>query len=270
MKKKMDVFVRAIMLISLTSMALIVFGCSDSTSSTSGRGQVVVKMVDAPADYGQVNIVVTKVEIHNASADAASGWVVINNGSTTYDLISLRNGNSATIGSSSMDIGHYNQIRLTLGTGCNMVLNGTVMNLELAGEIQAGLVLNQEFDISEGESSELMIDFDVAHSIMLMGTGHYKLMPVCRIAPTKNTGTISGKVTPVMAKCTVNAISGADTLTTVSDTVNGSFKLMAVPPKTYTVHIIPDSFLLQDTTVLNVNVTAQQNSDIGILALKTR
>jgi len=53
----------------------LIGGCSDSPTEPSGPGQLRLIMVDAPAaGLEQVNIVVTRVEVHAAGSDAASGW----------------------------------------------------------------------------------------------------------------------------------------------------------------------------------------------------
>lgn len=74
-------------------------------SSENRHGQIMITMVDTPAGFDQVNIAVTRVEVHKVGADASSGWVVINNNAATYDLLTLRNGASVVLGNSSLDAG---------------------------------------------------------------------------------------------------------------------------------------------------------------------
>jgi len=248
-------------------MAIFIFGCSDSTSPSEGQGQIKITMVDAPAGVDQVNIVVTRVEVHKSGADSSSGWVVINNNAATYDLLALRNGASVVLGNCPLDAGHYTQIRLILGSGSNIVVNGIVFSLNVPGGEQTGIKLNHEFDIQSDVVYELLLDFDAGHSIVLTGNGQYKLKPVIKVIPTVISGTISGKINPVNTEASVYAVIGTDTVTTMAETITGSFKLMALIQGTYIVKIFPGNAAYNDTTIVNVVVVAKQNTDLGTINL---
>ena len=118
-------------ILSFFTAGFFIFSCSDSTSPETGQGQLKITMVDSPAGYDQVNIVVTRVEVHKSGSDSSSGWFVINNNTATYDLLLLRNGASVVLGNHSLDAGHYTQIRLIIGTGSNVVVDGVTYPLEV-------------------------------------------------------------------------------------------------------------------------------------------
>lgn len=256
--------------LSSFSIALYIFGCSDSTSPESGQGQIKLTMVDAPAGFDQVNIVVTRVEVHKSGSDENSGWVVINDKLETYDLIQLRNGASAVLGNNSLDAGQYTQIRLMLGSGSNIVVNGIVFSLNVSSGTQTGIKLNQEFDIQPGLLYELMLDFDAEHSIVYTSSEQYKLKPVIRVVPVAISGTISGKITPVITQATVYAVSGADTVRTAAEITTGIFKLMALLHGTYNLKILSGNVVYNDTTIANVTVVAKQNTDLGTINLQLK
>jgi hypothetical protein len=224
-------------------------------------------LVDSPAGFEHVNIVVTRVEVHKAGSDSTSGWVVINDNAATYDLLQLRNGASAVLGSRSLDVGHYSQIRLILGTGSNIVVNGASFGLNVASGTQSGIKLNHEFDIQDGKLYALTLDFNVEHSIVLSGNGQYSLKPVIRLVPVVISGTISGTVNPVSAASSVFAITGTDTVSTLADASTGSFKFMAMLQGSYTVKVLSKNLLYNDKTITNVSVTAKQNTDLGTISL---
>src|SRR5439155_15504331 len=128
-------------------------GCSNGPSAP-GYGTMTVRMTDAPGDFEHVNLVVTQVVAHLAdgsdsdsaeensdSTGAGSGWIVLNNTGTTYDLVALRNGVFAVIGTASVPAGHYTQLRLKLGAGSNVVLGGTTYPLTVPSGLQKGLKL---------------------------------------------------------------------------------------------------------------------------------
>lgn len=255
---------------SFFAAVIFVFGCSDSTSPESGQGQIKITMVDAPAAYDQINIVVNRVEVHSSGSDSSNGWFVINNNSATYNLLTLRNGASVILGDNSLDAGQYSQIRLILGSGSNIVANGVTFPLDVPSGEQTGIKLNHAFEIQSGVLYELMLDFDAEHSIVLTGNGQYKLKPVIRLVPMVISGTISGKINPVNAAGFVYAISGTDTIVTVAENIFGSFKLMALLQRTYSVKILSENPAYNDTTITNVTVVAKQNTDLGTINLSLK
>jgi hypothetical protein len=247
-----------------------IFSCTDSTSPETGQGQIKITMVDAPAGYDQVNIVVTRVEVHSSGSDSSSGWFVINNTTATYDLLLLRNGASVVLGDHPLDAGHYTQIRLIIGTGSNVVVDGVTYPLEVPGGAQTGVKLNHAFVIEDGLLYELLLDFDAERSIVVTGNGTYKLKPVIRVTPVVISGTISGTINPVSAAGFVYAISGTDTSLTIAEPITGSFMLMALIQQTYRVEVFSADSAYNDTTITNVNVIAQQNTDLGTINLSIK
>jgi Domain of unknown function (DUF4382) len=248
--------------------SIFISSCSNSTTSpATSQGQMKVTMVDSPAGYDQINIVVTRVEVHKSGTDSTSGWVVINNISATYNLLTLRNGASVVLGNSALDVGHYTQIRLILGAGSNIVVNGVAYSLDIASGAQTGIKLNQEFDIQANVVYELMLDFNAEHSIVLTGNGQYKLKPVIRVVPVVISGTISGIITPLNNEALVYVVSGTDTISTIEELITGEFKLMAVIQGTYNVRIFSGNLAYNDTTIANVIVVATHNTDLGTINL---
>ncbi len=260
----------AVIVISITATMLI-FSCSDSTSTDPvGQGQIKISMVDSPAIYDEVNIVVTRVEVHSSGSDSSSGWFVINNNTATYDLLLLRNGASVVLGNHSLDVGHYTQIRLIIGTGSNVVVDGVTYPLEIPSGEQTGVKLNHSFVIEDGLLYELLLDFDAERSIVVTGNGQYKLKPVIRVTPAVISGTISGKINPLSSAGFVYAISGTDTALTIAEPITGSFRLMALLQQTYRVEVFSADLAYNDTTITNIVVIAQQNTNLGMINLSIK
>ncbi len=257
-------------LVSFLTISVFLVSCSDSTSPETGQGQLKLIMVDAPAGYDEVNIVVTRVEVHKAGADSNSGWFVINNITATYDLLTLRNGASVILGNSSLDPGRYTQIRLIIGTGSNVVVDGVVYPLEIPSGEQTGVKLNHSFEIQSGMLYELILDFDAGRSIVLTGNNQYKLKPVIRVVPLVISGTIFGRILPVFTAGYVYAINGTDTAGTLCDPITGSFKIMALFQQSYRVEVFSVFPAYNDTTITNVLVTAKQNTDLGTITLSAQ
>jgi len=257
-------------LIYLIPVLLLFFytGCSEDNSTNpagSGQGQLKISMVDSPAQYDQVNIVVTRVEVHMADSSEGS-WMVVNPVPHTYDLLLLTNGASVVLGDTFLTAGHYTQLRLILGEGSNVVVNGDTLPLIIPSGMQTGIKLNHEFDIEPGNLYELMLDFNADQSIHVTGNGVYMLNPVIRVMPVVISGSISGQVLPLDADASVWTVAGTDTISTFPNS-GGFFGLMTLPAGTYDVHIDPNNIAYTDTVVTNVQVDAGSNTDIGTINL---
>ena len=254
----------------MTAALLLIGGCSDSPTSPNRMGTLSILLVDAPAAIQQANIAVSRVDVHAAGSDSTSGWFTINNVPATYDLLTLRNGASQVLGSRQLPVGRYTQIRLIIGTGSNVVIDGRTYPLQIPSGVQTGVKLNNEFQIAAGRLYELVLDFNADQSISQTGAGVYTLNPVIRVEAVVTSGSISGIVLPITARATVSAIQALDTVSTAADTTSGAFKIMALPAGTYSVAITPSDTLLADTTIANVTVVAQQNTDLGTVTLRAK
>ena len=254
----------------LLVLGLVLFGCSDSDNpadTAAAQGDIRISLVDSPAGFDAVNIVVTEVSIHRANADSLTGWSVIDSTTRTFDLLKLRNGASGVLGAKRLDAGKYTQIRLKIGAGSNVVVGGLSIPLEVPGGLQSGLKLNHNFDIVANTTYELTLDFDASRSLRLTGN-QYRLSPVIRVAANITSGTISGSISPVSARAVVSTVAGTDTLSAAADSVSGAFKLMAVPAGTYSIKVVPTVTSYRDTTITGVQVTAQQDKPLGVITLR--
>ncbi len=241
--------------------ALIAVGC-DRSSDPAARGQIRMTLTDAPGAFDAVNIVVTRVEVHRAGSDSASGWFVVNQDSAQYDLLELRNGVTAAMGEATVEAGQYTQIRLILGAGSHVMVGGVRHDLEVSSGSTTGIKLNHPFTISADMTTELTLDFNAEASIRLQGL-IYRLSPVIRVVATATSGTISGRVLPIAASAQVWTVAGSDTVGTWTDATTGDFKLMALPPGTYSVRIDPEVTVYADSVIAGVSVTAGQNTNMG-------
>jgi uncharacterized protein DUF4382 len=166
--------------LSTCAAAAMLLGCSANPSRTA-LGHIDLRLTDAPGDFDQVNVVVTGVSIHRDG----SGWETVQQDTTTYDLLTLQNGVSTTLASSDVPSGHYTQVRLLLGDGSNVVVQGTAHPVEIPSGMETGLKLVGSFDVPAGGTIQMTLDFDAAHSILKMPDGSYVLKPVIRLTPAQ-------------------------------------------------------------------------------------
>jgi hypothetical protein len=257
------------LIISFVFITALFLGCSDdSTGPATGNGTLKMYLVDSPSSFDSVIIFVSRVEVHRAGSDDNSGWFVINNTLRSFDLLQLRNGASVVLGDSILASGDYTQIRLILTDGNYVIDNGIKHDLTIPSGSQTGIKLNHGFNIEPNTLYELMLDFNVDKSIHITGNGQYMLKPVIRCMSMITSGTISGQVLPLDAQAIVFTTVGLDTVTTYPD-VQGFFKLMALPQRTYNVEIATVNPAYKDTVITGVNVLANQNNNIGLVELRT-
>ncbi len=262
----------------LTHLAIgtlvVLFGCSKSetVAPQSGTGTLRVIMVDSPAAFDEVNIVVDSVRAHISSDDTTGGWFTLNRTPATYDLLTLVNGANAVLGNAVLPVGQYSQIRLYIGSGSNVVVDGVPKPLEIPSGSQSGLKLNVDATILPDVVYILTLDFDAGRSIVITGNPNnhrYLLKPVIRAFANGTTGSIAGTVSPASTRPTVWAM-GIDTVSTVADTATGGFVIRYLSPAVYSVSIVPGDTLYRDTTITGVPVVAAATTNLGIIVLQHR
>ncbi len=256
-------------IVSIVALAIAMLaGCSKSTDpSASSSGTMQINMIDSPAGYDQVNIVIDSVQVHVSTSDSTSGWTTLSKGSATYDLLKLVNGANAVIGSAKLPVGDYSQIRLYVGTGSNVVVSGATKSLTTPSGSQSGIKLNVNATIQSDITYVLTIDFDANKSIVKTGNPNsptYILKPVIRALATATTGNIAGIASPKSTMPTVWAYAGVDTFSTVADT-SGGFKLLYLSPATYNLFFASKDTLYRDTTRTSISVTAGNTTNVGTI-----
>ncbi len=257
--------------LALTLLLAMFLACDsddNSTTPTTGTGTLNVLLVDAPAAYDEVNIVFDSIQVHVAVGAGVDSWITIERQSRTIDLLTLVNGANDLLGTAALPAGHYSQIRLFIGTGSIIIVDGIGHPLTIPSGVVSGLKLNVNVDIVEGATYTLTLDFDAARSIMTTGNPNnptYILQPTIRTVVTATTGSISGTLSPATTEATLWAY-GVDTCTTKSDTT-GFFKIMYLTPAAYSVVIMPADTLYRDTTISGVTVTAGGTLNLGTITV---
>lgn len=176
---------------------------NDSTSPTqtdgvtAGKGTLNIYLTDAPGDYSEVNIKISKIEGHIAiegeegEEGEEGSWVILKewDEDLLVDLIKLEDV-SILLVSLELEPNKYTQLRLFLKSDEEedawVVLEGSegpegatlTEPLEIPSVYQTGIKLNHPFEIIAGMVTKLTIDFDAKKSVIKTGNGKYKLKPV--------------------------------------------------------------------------------------------
>ena len=271
MKKLLLIPVAALLLVWAGFMT----GCSETTEpETGGIGSIRVSMIDAPGDYDEVNVEVIRVEVHRGEendeeTDDGTGWHTIDVDTTYVDLLTLTDGNSAVLADSTLPSGYYTQVRLILGDGNNVVIDGVTHDLKIPSSSNTGLKLNHPFTIDAGAMYEVTLDFDADRSIHMTGNGRYKMKPVIRVVVNQTSGSLKGVVEPVEARAMVWTTAGDDTVTAHADTLSGAFEFMMLPAGSYDLNFVATVGTYRDSVVFDIPVTAGETTDIGTMTLET-
>ena len=232
----------ALLLLLVASMAA---GCGGGSSSMSmpgnGMGTIAVSISDPPScknpngSFEHVYITVDSVQAHidpNAT-DSSSGWQELApqlaNQPMQIDLFSAAETNCilAQLGSASLPVGSYQQIRLLLvsnapgasdavpsnnacaGNGYNCVVlnDGSIHELQLSSQANSGLkippgqIVGGPIQVSAGQSIDVNIDFNACASIVEEGNGKFRLKPTLtagQVSP--NNSGIGGQVVDSLTK----------------------------------------------------------------------
>lgn len=269
---------KMIRLLPLALAALLTASSCGTKDDTNGMAKMEVHLVDAPGDFEAVVLDVQQVQIHADADNDERKWqplTLLKAGQ--YNVLDFVNGRSALLASADFPPGRISQIRLILGPNNYVVTHdGTHYNLKTPSGQTAGIKLRVDADLTRNVTYTLLLDFNVARSIVERGKAskadkdRFLLKPVIRTIATAVAGGIRGSVTPATARPHVLAIRTStvpnDTLSTFAD-ATGGFLLRGVPAGTYRVEFFP-SAPLHNAVRSDVTITNDRITDIGAVDLK--
>lgn len=239
------------------------FGISSCKKDAVGTNKTFnVRMTDAPAAYGAVNIDLQSVEIVGDNGKT----VTMNVNKGIYNLLNFTNGKDTLIATSTIDAASVEQIRLILGTNNTIMINGVSYPLSTPSAEQSGLKLQVHQTLAAGIANSVTLDFDAYQSIVEQGNGVYKLKPVLRTIETAISGAIKGKISPLGTLASVTASSSTNVTYTTTANLLGEFLLVGIPSGTYSITVTP-SLPLSPVTQTNITVTKGVVTNIGLVNL---
>lgn len=264
--------------VGLLTSALMACGGGSGTP----QGTLRVALTDAQCGYDHVYVTVEKVRVHQSSGagDADAGWSeIVLSPARRIDLIDLTNGKLEELGSTPLEAGSYQQIRLVLAengptapAANALILEGqtTEIPLKTPSGQQSGLKLQAHFDVAANQVADLVLDFDACKSIVKSGgSGNYNLKPVVSVFKRLSTA-IQGYVDTSIANgnTTVSAQqAGATVRSTVPD-ATGKFLIAWLPESTnYTVVVAATG--RATAVVTGVPVALDPVTGAGITLLNT-
>ncbi|MDH3391615.1 MAG: DUF4382 domain-containing protein [Desulfobulbaceae bacterium] len=197
--------------VSLMVMSLVSCGGggSSGTAGVGTTGTLDIGLTDAPGDYLNVFVTIAEVQVKQNLEDDESGWITVATPDQTFDLLALQNGVIAPLGSTILEAGQYNQMRLILGTEPDdpahpyanyLIIEGdggedpVEEELKVPSGFQTGIKIVQGFTIEASGSTELILDFNAEKSVVQAGkSGQWLLKPTIKVLETV-TYSASGQV----------------------------------------------------------------------------
>lgn len=248
---------RSIKFLSVSALAAGIAACGGGSSGSS-TGTVNVGLTDAPVDNAEeVNIEVTAIELNPSNGEKRRFEFDM---AEPVNLLDWTAGKvMALLEDEEVEAGEYNWMRLELGDGNTIVIDG--LSYDLTSPSARG-VQTSGFTVPAGGEINLTIDFDVRKSIVnpQNDPNSYKLKPVVRLVDNSEVGTISGTVAGerISTQCSGNNAASTDTYNgsvyihegdVVPDDIgSGNDPLVAVPVTyngsefEYTAAFIPTGF----------------------------
>ena len=197
----------------LAAVAVLAFsGCGGDGGSSSGGGStgtLSVGLVDATLPgFQAIYVTIDEVQVH---AESGGGWVTVGTPRKTVDLLTLINGVRLELGVAELPAGHYTQMRLLLAAqpdgGLNLLSqrhrfanyfideSDAVQELKVPSGLQTGIKIVNGFDINADQTTELLLDFEAARSVVKAGSsGQWLLKPTIKVLDTADYSIVSGTV----------------------------------------------------------------------------
>jgi hypothetical protein len=199
--------------------------------------------------------------------DTCQVWDSLGIRAGVYDILSLRNGTDTLLGDGIVPKGKVKKIRITLGDNNYLVKDSTTYPLKSpSGQVRIVIqVRHSEWEEFSDDNFRLWLDFDVDRSIIQTRQGQFILRPVIHVFTLKQTGSISGKVTPWDAYPVVTVYNGEDTSYALP-WKDGEYKLRGLKAGTYNVFVNASNGY-RDTTITGITVSRGENTKVDGIKL---
>jgi len=275
------IFTIAVVVLSM----MFVQSCDNDDVDNTARVQL--KLVDLPGDYLEVNVNIIDVQYNNSEDEG--GWKSFESfeGEQIVDLTDLTGGVNLVLSNELIPAGTLKQIRLILGDGNTIVVEGDdelpslLLTLTTPSAQQSGLKLNLDAELEAGFSYTFVLDWDVQKSIVKTGSDKYILKPVIRVEAEVNSGSIEGVVTGEKTDDDVegavqlsnvlvelykyDAVEGNEPFATTTTNEEGYFIFEGLPTTDYEIEIEREGYVSYESE--EINVVKDVTKDVGTIVL---
>lgn len=287
MKRKMTTNWLILSVASVAVMLMVSCTATDETGNND-KGSLKILLTDAPFpadEVSEVNVTIDQVSIKQSDdltteETDESGFVILSEETTTYNLLDLRNGTVATLANiESIEPGTYTEIRLHIVTAEIVLTDGSIFDLKIPSGSSSGLKIKIDggLEVRGGNPSALILDFDVSRSFVMKGRNPhngiingFNFKPVIRAVAQDISGSLNGTVTNAdktvaLPNAAVKIISSdaQDTITALTNEA-GYYAVIGLLPDSYKI-IASKSEFVNDT--VPVAVVEKYNTTVVDFAL---
>lgn len=276
-KGKLTWMVVAVVLLSL---GLMFNGCekADNGLTTNDVGKVTLKITDSPFPLKfieEANVTITNIQMHAIDSVNGKSWITVWEGHQTINLLELRDGKTEDLPEAEVPAGTYNMIRMKIDSASIKYTNGAEVTLSVPTDARAGIkiILRPPLEVTGGDISEVLLDFDVSRSFRMHGRWHqnfpgFIFRPVIRAVVLNKAGTIAGAVSDTsgtaLRDVEIQVIRDSVITHTFTNRL-GFYRILGLPEGTYSVKAEKEGYQPQEVTgievtkgqVVNQNFTLQ-------------
>lgn len=244
-------------------MLVLLAACESDDNGKAGSTPISVKITDAPGKYDAVLLNIDKIE------------VLTSNGRTTldiddnepFDILEFSMGKDTLLANETVASGRLQEVRLILeDEGNEIMVDGQPHPLATPSGQSSGVKIKVHDDLIPNVAYTLLLDFDVASSIVRQGNGGYSLKPVIRAIPEAVSGVIHGVVLPLDAAPKIYIQMDDERIGAVTNE-DGEFYFPGIEDGTYTIIIEPENDIYGNRILEGVVVETGIAKDIGTITL---
>lgn len=237
---------RLIFIIFAIFLSFILVSCTGLTGQSNETSNVSVLLTDAP---------ITGLDEFNADINAVTvNYETPEGTNTKTNLVDLKNFNLLTLAATETELFNFSinpdatidSIKVNIGNPATAVINGTnyTVSINGVGSSDSKDVNIAGVSINVGpDGKDLIIDFDVAESIIYTGSNNYKMAPVLKLRyrdRNQERNYFYGTISPNsqwFLRLTYNDSAVATTMTNS----NGEFRFGGVNDGTYILNVYDPS-----------------------------
>ncbi|MBD1427080.1 DUF4382 domain-containing protein [Sphingobacterium arenae] len=253
---------KAIFCIGLAAL-LFLNACESDNDSTQNKTPISIKITDAPGRYDAVLLNIDEIEILTSN-----GRTILDvDDNEPFDILEFSMGKDTLLATETVASGRLQEVRLILDDeGNEIIVDGERHPLATPSGQSSGVKIKVHDELIPNVAYTLLLDFDVASSIVQQGNGGYSLKPVIRAIPEAVSGVIYGVVVPLDAAPKIYIEIGDERIGAVTN-AEGKFYFPGIEDGTYTIVIEPENEAFANDIMENVVVETGVAKDIGTITL---
>ncbi len=266
---------RALLIMQLVLILAFFSGC-ETIPVKEGPGTLKILVADAPfplENIEEASVVIYKVELRTASDTSGNPFEVIMEDTMAFNLLELRNGVIADLLETEIASGSYDLIRLYIDSASIALTDGSAYGIKIPGgkATRLKLFVKPSLTIEEGQASEVMLDFNLAKSFVVLGNPKtpagikgFIFKPVVRAINLSYAGTLEGYITDAGNEALKHAevwIEAADTIVSIAySDADGYYAIPGIMEGNYEFYATSENYdtvMVEGIEIIAAKVTSQ-------------